>query len=107
MDFNSTCELDPLFRENPLLILRPQTELPGKEVLLELASTLKMNALNMRKKLQEGYSVEIDYSDYDNLVRLLEENHIAYQFENVVDLREKYPFYKGCKYPYSRMKRYL
>ena len=66
-----------------------------------------MNALNMRKKLQEGYSVEIDYSDYDNLVRLLEENHIAYQFENVVDLREKYTFYKECKYPYSRMKRYL
>ncbi len=107
VDFNSTCEMDPLFSQNPLLILQPQNEIPANKVILELANILKVNALQMRKNLQEGYSVEIDYSYYDGLTHFLKENHIAHKFNNVVDLRDKYPFYKECKYQYSKMKRYL
>ncbi len=106
VDFNSACEMDPLFKLNPLLILRSQT-LPRNEVIIEMAKILNLNALQMRQKLQEGYSVEIDYSDYDRLVQILDENNIDYRFDNVVDLRKKYTFYKECKYPYSRMRRYL
>lgn len=108
VDLNTPCEMDyEFFEQKPLLIVEPLKKLPENKTILQLSKFFKNNSIEIREKLKEGFSVEVEHTKYDEIVRILDENHITYNFKKLEDPREKYPYYKECRYPYSAMRRYL
>ena len=108
VDLHTQCEMDrELFEQKPLLIVEPQEGLPGNEAILKLSKIFQINSIGMREKLKEGFSVEIEHANYDEIVQIFDENHINYGFNKPEDPRKKYPYYDKCKYPYSALRGFL
>lgn len=107
VDLNTPCEHDPVFSKKVLIVIEPQSELPAKDIIVTMANDLEMNALQMRTKLIEGFSIEMSREKLETVIRFLRDNKISYKVESYEDLRKKYPFYSECRYPYSHMQFYL
>ncbi len=103
VDLNTPCELDPEFSKKVVIVIEPQSELPAKEAIVVMAKEFEMNSLQMRSKLMEGFSMELNREKIETAIRVLQEYKIAYKAEGYEDLREKYPFFSECGYPYSHM----
>ena len=104
VDLNTPCELDPLFDNKVSIVIGPQAKLPSKDIIVEMAKYFEMNAIQMRRKLLEGYSTEVGLERFTTIVSFLQKNQISYKVEDYEDLRLKYPFFTECGYPYSRMR---
>jgi len=107
VDLNTPCELDPVFNKKVLIVIAPQSELPAKDIIVTMAKVFKMNSLQMRTKLIEGFSIEMSIEKMETVIKFLKDNRITYKVEGYEDLRKKYPFYSECGYPYSHMQFYL
>lgn len=107
VDLNTPCELDISMYEMIKIEIKPQEQLPDIGVIVKIGKCLKLNALEMRKKLVEGYAFEITHSELSELINILEETGIDYVVKQDKNLVEVYPLYKECKYPYSPMRAYL
>lgn len=55
-------------------------------------------------KLKTGYSIEVGHDRLEEIVRILDENHITYRYNKLMDPRKKYTYYRECKYPHSAMR---
>lgn len=100
-DLNTPCELDCELRNNVSVEIKPQKQLPTNTVILELAKFFQLSPLVMRKKLNDGYFAEIKRSEVYKVISLLKKYNIVYSTDYEMDITEKYPLYKQCKYPYS------
>lgn len=107
VDLNTPCELDGLMRKKIKIEIKPQEQLPDKEVIVKAGKHLKLSVLEMRRILVNGYEIEIEHSEFGGLVSILEEANIEYVVKQDENPIEKYPLYKECKYPYSPMRAYL
>ena len=104
VDLNTPCELDHIFKEKVTVFMAPQKELPDKKMIMMLAKDFGMNALQMHKSLKGGFNVELLPYKLESIIRDLLDSGVEYRLEGYVDLREKYPFYRECGYPYSAMR---
>ncbi len=104
VDLNTPCELDPVFNQKVKMTVSPKQKIPEKEVIVELSKVFKVNAVGMRKLFIEGISEEVTLKELDVMIPLLNSYGISYKLENFEDCKQKYPFYKECKYPYSAMR---
>lgn len=107
VDLNTPCEHDSVFSQKVLIVIEPQSELPAKDIIIMMATDFEMNSLQMRRKLIEGFSTEVNREKSEAVIRFLHEYKIAYKTVGYEDLRKKYPFYSECGYPYSHMQFYL
>lgn len=103
VDLNTPCELDPIFNKKVTLFIEPQRELPDKELIIVLTKDFGMNILQMHKCLKEGFSVEMLPDKLDKTIISLKTVGVEYRIDGFEDLREKYPYYRECGYPYSAM----
>ena len=103
VDLNTPCEMDPVFQEKVKLIIDPQKEMPNKNDIMSMTKEFEMNILQLAKGLKEGFSIEMEYDKFDKVIIKLKAFGVEYRTDNFVDLREKYPFYRECGYPYSAM----
>lgn len=107
VDLNTPCELDGLMQEKIKIEIKPQNQLPKKEVIVKVGKCLKLNVLEMRRVLVNGYDFEITHSEFCELVSILKEANIDYVVKQEENPIVKYPLYKECRYPYSPMRAYL
>ena len=106
VDLNTPCELDHAFNKKYEIIVESQKELPDAKTLMKLAKFLNSNSLQAREKLENGFSTEMDYYALEKLTHFLFENNIPFIVKGYEDLKEKYSFYKECKYPYSSLRHF-
>lgn len=107
VDLNTPCELDSLMQEKIEIEIKPQEQLPDKEIIVKVGKCLKLNALGMRRVLVNGYEIEITHPEFCELVSILNEANIEYVVKQEENPIVKYPLYKECRYPYSPMRAYL
>ncbi len=108
VDLNTPCELDHrLFAQKSLLLIEPQEQLPQNTVILQLGKIFSLNGIQMRDKLKAGYSIEVEHLEFEEIVRILDENGITFRYNKLSDPRKKYTYYRKCKYPYSAMRKYI
>ncbi len=107
VDLNTPCELDAVFNQRVNLTVVPQQKMPEKEAVSELSKAFKTNVLGMRKLLTEGTSMDVILEDLEIMVSLLDKYGVGYRLDNYENCKIKYPFYKECKYPYSRMRIFM
>ena len=103
VDLNTPCELDPVFHKKVTLFIDPQKVMPDKNTMMTLAREFGMNALQMHKNLKDGFSVEMFPDKLDKVILQLRTIGMEYRVDAFENLREKYPFYRECGYPYSAM----
>lgn len=103
VDLNTPCELDPVFHKKVTVFIDSQMELPDKEAIMTLVKDFGMNTLQMRKCLKEGFTVEMLPDKLDMAIMSLRSIGVDCRVDGFEDLREKYPFYRECGYPYSAM----
>jgi len=101
VDLNTPCEMDPILHKKVILFIDPQKELPDKNAMTTLTKDFGMNTLQMRKSLKDGFSIEMFPDKPDKVILKLKAIGIEYRVDGFENLREKYPFYRGCGYPYS------
>ncbi|MDD6570764.1 MAG: hypothetical protein PUF12_00090 [Thermoflexaceae bacterium] len=106
VDLNTPCELDATFQQKIKIVIEPHTQLPDNEAVINLGKLLRLNSHAMRKKLSEGDVIEVEHSELNIVTNLMKEKGIVFSVEQEEDMKEKYPFYKECKYPYSSMRGY-
>jgi len=106
VDLNTPCELDEELNHNVKLTINPQRLLPDKTIIHKLGKVLHLNALQMKEKLECGYSAEIDHASLNQIINLVKENNLEHIIDYECDMKAKYPLHKECKYPYSPMKAY-
>lgn len=106
VDLNTPCELDYALRQKNKIELSPQKQLPNSKIILKMSRLFQMNSVMMRKKLEQGYIVEIENSKFSEIISFLNENSIEYSVDFVENITEKYPLYKECNYPYSLVRGY-
>lgn len=104
VDLNTPCELDPVFHNDATIFIDPQTVQPDKNTIMMLAKDFGMNAIQMHKGLKEGFSVVMAPDKLDKAIMDLKSIGVEYRVDGFEDLREKYPFYRECGYPYSHMR---
>ena len=104
VDMNMPCELDSSFHENVIIRIEAQKELLPKDVVVKLAKFFEMTSLQMHQKLKEGFTAEMSVAKTEKAISFLKSSNVTFSLENYVDFRRKYPFYKECRYPYSRMR---
>lgn len=107
VDLNTPCELDSLMQQKIKIEIKSQEQLPNIEVIVKVGKCLKLNALDMRKKLVDGYELEIAHSEFSELISILNEAGIEVVVRQDENPTEKYPLFKECRYPYSPMRAYL
>lgn len=103
VDLNTPCEMDPVFRKKITIFINPQSELPDKNELIILAKDFGMNTLQMYKSLKAGFSLDMTPDKLDKVILSLKSMGVGYRVDGFENLREKYPFYRECGYPYSAM----
>lgn len=104
VDLNTPCELDRTFGEKVTIIIEPQAVLPDRNGIIAMAKECGLNAVQMRNRLHEGFSIKMSREKTEKVLKLMQGYHIAYKTEGFLDLRGKYPFYRECGYPYSQMR---
>ena len=110
VDLNTPCEEDRMFQERIRVFIEPLREILSNRTILDVSKYFHINALQMREKLTEGFSVEKELRDkgeFDELIDLLKRSGIPYKIVEPDDPRKKYTYYRKCGYPYSPMRVYL
>jgi len=107
VDLNTPCELDAELHHNVKITITPQASLPNKTIICKLGKLLQLNALQMKEKLEAGYSTEVTHVVLNGIINLLTEHHLEHIINFDCDMKSKYPLYQECKYPYSAMKVYM
>lgn len=103
VDLNTPCELDPIFNKKATIFIDSQKKLPDKNAIMILARDFGMNALQMHKCLKEGFTAKMSVDKLDKAIMDLKTIGVEYRVDGFENLRDKYPFYRECGYPYSAM----
>ncbi len=106
VDLNTPCESEELFRQPTKVVIQPFMAKPMNQVILEASKYFHVNAMNMRERLLLGFSVELRGDELEELTAFLQKHNIGYKVIQPDDPREKYTYYKHCRYPYSPMRKY-
>ena len=106
VDLNTPCESDPMFYQPVHISIKPVTEKHEKDYLLRISKHLHLSAIQTRKELMNGCTLDVDIGNLVPLIEALRQLNIEYQL-NIDDPCEKYASYKECKYPYSKMRQII
>ena len=108
VDLNTPCEEDPVFHQTLQIVVMPSSVVFNNQKLLELAKVFDVNTIQIYRMLKQGFTMDIQVEKLEETTRLMTGMGIDYRLpQGFCDPRERYYYYKHCRYPYSTMRIYL